>query len=67
MFCVMGGGGVKGGRVYGSTNRLGEVPHDKPVEPADIHATIYHVLGLDPSQAFLTRRAGRSRFSTVAR
>lgn len=53
MFCVLGGGGVQGGRVYGSTNRLGEMPHDKPVEPCDIHATIYHVLGVDPSVGFL--------------
>ena len=53
MFCVLGGGGVKGGRIFGSTNRLGEVPRDKPVEPCDIHATIYHVLGVDPSISFL--------------
>jgi len=58
MFCVMSGGGVKGGRVYGSTNKWGEVPRERPVEPCDIHATIYHVLGVDPSQAFLNT-AGR--------
>ncbi|MBI4607202.1 MAG: DUF1501 domain-containing protein [Planctomycetes bacterium] len=53
MFCVLGGGGVKGGRIVGSTNRLGEAPKDRPVKPADIHATIYHVLGVDPSVSFL--------------
>jgi hypothetical protein len=58
MFCLMGGGGIKGGRIVGSTNRLGEVPKDRPVECCDLHATIYHVLGVDPSTNFLNH-AGR--------
>ena len=58
MFCLLGGGGVKGGRIVGSTNRLGEVPQDRPVEPCDIHASIYHVLGVDPHVSFLNH-AGR--------
>lgn len=53
MFCLMGGGGVKGGRIVGSTNRLGEAPQDRPVRPGDIHHTIYRVLGVDPHIAFL--------------
>jgi uncharacterized protein (DUF1501 family) len=48
MFCLLGGGGVKGGRVVGSTDRLGTRPHTRPVTPANIHATIYQVLGIDP-------------------
>ena len=58
MFCLMGGGGVKGGQIVGSTNKLGESPKDRPLTPADIHATIYHVLGIDPSVSFLNH-AGR--------
>jgi Protein of unknown function (DUF1501) len=58
MFCLLGGGGVKGGRIVGSTNRLGEVPKDHPVEPCDLHATIYHLLGVDPTTHFLNL-AGR--------
>ncbi len=58
MFCLMGGGGVKGGQVVGATNRLGEMPKDRPLEPCDIHATIYHVLGIDPRTHFLNH-AGR--------
>ncbi len=53
MFCLMGGGGVQGGRIVGSTNRLGEVPQDRPVTPADIHHTLFHVLGVDPNVNFL--------------
>lgn len=58
MFCLLGGGGVKGGRVVGSTNRLGEVPQDNPLRPGDIHHTIFHVLGVDPDVSF-TNHAGR--------
>jgi uncharacterized protein (DUF1501 family) len=53
MFCLLGGGGVKGGQVVGSTNAKGEVPKDRALTPSDIHATIYHVLGVDPSASFL--------------
>jgi hypothetical protein len=48
MFCLMGGGGLRGGQVVGSTDRLGTRPHTRPLTPANIHATIYHVLGIDP-------------------
>ena len=47
MFCLMGGGGVKGGQIVGSTDRLGRRPHTRAVTPSNIHATIYRVLGID--------------------
>jgi hypothetical protein len=53
MFCLMGGGGVKGGRIVGSTNRLGTAPHTRAVTPSNIHATIYTVLGIDPKLQLL--------------
>jgi len=49
---LMGGGGIRGGQVIGSTNRLGEVPQDRPLRPGDVHHTIFHVLGVDPHIAF---------------
>jgi len=49
----MGGGGVKGGTIVGSTDRLGERPKDRPVTPSNIHATIYKVLGIDPKLQLL--------------
>jgi hypothetical protein len=48
MFCLLGGGGVRGGQVIGSTDRLGQRPHTRPLTPSNIHATIYNVLGIDP-------------------
>jgi hypothetical protein len=48
MFCLLGGGGVRGGQIVGSTDRLGTRPHTRPLTPCNIHATIYQVLGIDP-------------------
>ena len=39
------GGGVQGGRVIGASDSIGAVPAERPVEPADIAATILHSLG----------------------
>lgn len=58
MFCLMGGGGVRGGQIVGSTDRLGTRPSSRPVVPSNIHATIYKVLGIDPT-LHLTDHAGR--------
>jgi len=41
------GGGVQGGRVIGRSDAIGGVPAERPVEPAEVVATIYHSLGLD--------------------
>ncbi|HEV8059589.1 MAG TPA: DUF1501 domain-containing protein [Gemmataceae bacterium] len=48
MFCLLGGGGVRGGQIVGSTDAHGERPNTRPLKPTNIHATIYKVLGLDP-------------------
>jgi hypothetical protein len=53
MSCLMGGGGVKGGQVVGSTDRLGQAPLTRAVTPSNIHATIYRVLGIDPKLQIL--------------
>jgi hypothetical protein len=47
---VMAGAGIKGGQVYGSSDKIGGYPQDNPCEPADFVATIYHFLGIDPHQ-----------------
>jgi uncharacterized protein (DUF1501 family) len=55
---VMGGGGVRGGRIIGATDPRGETIVERPVTPEQLHATIYNVLGIDPSVSF-PDRAGR--------
>jgi hypothetical protein len=42
------GGGVQGGRVVGRSDPIAGFPAERPVEPSEIVATIYHSLGLDP-------------------
>ena len=53
---LAGGGGLKGGVVVGSTDAKGEAPKDRPLTPQDLHATIYHVLGIDPTVQFLNHQ-----------
>jgi uncharacterized protein (DUF1501 family) len=45
---LFAGGGVRGGQVIGASDRLGAEPHDRPVSPAEVAATVYRALGLDP-------------------
>lgn len=52
---VLAGGGIRGGQVIGSSDRVGESPHEKPVTPADLAHTIYTLLGVDPQQELHTR------------
>jgi hypothetical protein len=40
------GGGVKGGQVVGASDPIGGVPADRPVQPGDVIATVFHSLGL---------------------
>ncbi|HMC65924.1 MAG TPA: DUF1501 domain-containing protein [Gemmataceae bacterium] len=60
-FCysiLMAGGGVRGGQVYGSSDRTAAYPSTNPVGPADVAATIYQCLGIDP-RAHVTDQQGR--------
>lgn len=47
MSALLAGGGIRGGQVYGSTDRRGEFPAEHPVAPDDIAKTIYHAMGID--------------------
>jgi len=53
MSVLIGGGGLKGGQIIGSSNSKGEVPKDRPVKPAHVLHTLYHVLGIDPTLQFV--------------
>ena len=44
---LLAGGGVRGGQVIGSSDATGAYPKDRPISPADIHASIYASLGYD--------------------
>jgi hypothetical protein len=50
----IGGGGVRGGAVIGSSNANAEKPAESPHGPEDLSATMYHLLGIDPQEEFIT-------------
>jgi hypothetical protein len=45
---ALAGGGIRGGQVYGSSDDHAAFPRTQPCTPADIHATIFHALGISP-------------------
>lgn len=57
-FCLLTGGGVKAGMVHGTTDKQAAYPASHPVSPADLVATIYHLLGIDP-HLMVPDRTGR--------
>jgi hypothetical protein len=58
MSVLLAGGGFRMGQVIGSTTAKGEVPQDRPLWPADVAATMYYHLGIEPSHSFVNT-AGR--------
>jgi hypothetical protein len=43
---ILAGGGIRGGAVYGESDRIGAYVKDRPVRVQDLGATIYHALGV---------------------
>jgi hypothetical protein len=41
------GGDIRGGQVVGSTDRIGARPHDNPILPPQVLASIYHGMGIN--------------------
>src|SRR5262249_54145867 len=55
---VFAGAGIRGGTVHGSSDGHAAFVRDDPVSPADVCATIYDCLGIDPDMPVYDR-AGR--------
>lgn len=55
---ILAGGGIRGGAVYGESDKIGAYVKDKPVRPQDLAATIYHSLGVP-----LDLRLGKDGFT----
>ena len=43
---MLAGCGIRGGMVYGESDKIGAYVKDKPVKPQDLSATIFHALGV---------------------
>lgn len=63
---VLAGAGIRGGQVYGSSDRIGAHPHDRACGPNDLHATIFNALGI-PLDTHLTDNLGRPLAMTDGR
>ena len=46
---LLAGGGVKGGYIHGASDSTGAYPSRDPVRPDDLSATVFHLMGIDPS------------------
>ncbi len=49
---VLAGGGIRGGQVVGKSDATGAYPAERPVTPADIHATVFAALGYNSQNIF---------------
>lgn len=43
---ALAGGGIRGGQVHGRSDKIGAYPHEAACGPNDLHATIFHALGI---------------------
>lgn len=58
-FCfpaLLAGAGIRGGTVYGRSDRDAAYPVEKPVSPEDLACTVYHALGIDPHGSIRDRQ-----------
>ncbi|MFO0910289.1 MAG: DUF1501 domain-containing protein, partial [Isosphaeraceae bacterium] len=52
---VFAGAGVRGGQTIGQSDRIGAYPGSRPFTPADLAATVYRSLGVDPETELIDR------------
>lgn len=48
---LLAGGGVRGGQVFGTTDKRAEYPDQNPVAPEHIAHTVFHAMGIDDLHA----------------
>ena len=65
MFCLLAGGGIKGGQVVGESDAKGELPKDKPISPDDVAASFFHTLGIDHTKLTFLYQGRNFRLTDV--
>jgi hypothetical protein len=60
---VLAGGGIRGGQVYGASDKHAAYPVLNPVTPSDYLATIYAALGIAPETTLMDREMRPHRVS----
>jgi hypothetical protein len=51
---MLAGGGLKQGTVHGASDATGSEPETDPVRPEDLAATVFHLMGLDPTKKLMS-------------
>ena len=59
---LLAGGGIKGGRVIGETDKDGGQPIQRPVHIQEVFATLYGTLGIDANTVKIEDLQGRPRY-----
>jgi uncharacterized protein (DUF1501 family) len=54
MFCLLAGGGMRGGQVLGATDDTASEPRGDAFAPDDVAASFYHSLGIDVTREYHT-------------
>jgi hypothetical protein len=49
----LAGGNIKGGQVIGASDKTGSVPHEYPISPPRVLATMYQGMGIDLDQVMM--------------
>lgn len=61
-FALLAGGGMNTGQVIGATDREGGYPSERPVKFQEVFATLYHCIGIDPTQTTIKDAKGRPHY-----
>ncbi len=51
---LLAGGGIPGGTVLGASDEHGAFPAERPIDPQDLAATLYHRFGVSPDAEFVS-------------
>jgi len=64
---LLAGAGIRGGNVYGASDKIGAYVKDRPVSPDDFGATLFHALGIPLRAELGGKRVARPRFVSTER
>lgn len=62
--CALAGAGISGGQTFGASDRDGAYPVEDRVEPGDLTATMFHLVGMDYTGTFPDRLGREQRLTS---
>jgi uncharacterized protein (DUF1501 family) len=58
----LAGGGMRTGQMVGTSTKFAEYAKDRPVDYQEVHATLYHNLGIDTTRTTIVDPNGRPQY-----